>query len=155
MDFLSYIIASPGNCHTVKTKPKYRRCGLATELVRSCLTDEDVIRNGGIDANTNGDFSNNLAEREYAKEHCATIVYLQCQPEERYPPNTTPNAACVLFLDAAFIEKYDLLFTVLRPTPETTRMDRMTLDDAIENFEGNADDFINSHGRDWYLCREK
>lgn len=147
-NFLAHMTTSPGNCHTVNTKPKSRRCGLATTLMLYCLKDEDVTRNGGIDLNANVDFQNYQAERELADHRCVTIVYLQCQPE---PP--TPNSACCAFLDTASIAGYDFLFTVVRVPAPTPGMGHMTLEDAIKNCEDNADGFIRSHGFDWYVCK--
>ena len=142
-----------GECNDVETPQGSSHCGLAKYLVATCFQDDLVLGEDGrgLEPNT---FeikhplipfvSENPKLRNDALEHCQTITFLQCQPQ-----GETPKRACVAYLRAGSISKFDILFSV--SDDKTTAM---KLGNALETkFSKDANDFVAKYGMDWFFCK--
>ena len=145
--FLSRLDAHPGECIFVNTLPDSKQCGLETGLMYSCLKDEDITKNGGVNPKTNCVFKSHPDQQALAEKKCDIIVYLKCLPGPKDPKDT-----CMDYFNAAAKAEYDYLFTAKKEIS----MDGMTLINAMKSLlNTGVRIFIGDHGSDWYFCKYK
>ena len=126
---MSWANAYHGECHFVQTDGRFRNCGMARALMEKCLSDEDVIKDGGLDPLTYKFNRYTKEDKEYcvwndldftkrARESCTTIISMFCYPgfyqageffPTPYVPGRDPAMACKLLIDAAISKGYQIM----------------------------------------------
>ena len=151
-DFLAELYGNRGGgCNDVKTKRPARSCGLATDLMYSCMADTDVTKNGGVDVANDPIFNADPKRKNAAMQNCQAIVFLMGAP----PDNA--NAA-IAYLRAAKKANYKMLFTHSQRFPTKDHpdiIDVMKIEKAITEFDKRGEEFQKNHGAWWYFCKCK
>ena len=154
--YLAYLKGRRGECNNLETYEHSRRCGIGRALMVTCLQDEEVTKDGGLDPDT-------YWQREYvdfavwkdkeftkkAKENCASIVAITCGPSINGQPIVS---ICKSYINAAFRAKYDLVF-VDHESREFYSV--KTTKDALMEFVPDPDKFVLELGFDWFFCKCK
>ena len=157
--YLAYLNARQGECNNLETYEHSRRCGIGRALMVTCLLDEEVTKDGGLDPDT-------YWQREYvdfavwkdkeftkkAKENCAAIVAVSCGPRVSNPQGKPLVSICKSYINAAFRAKYDLVF-VDHESREFYSV--KTTKNALMEFVPDPDKFVLELGFDWFFCKCK
>ena len=123
---------------------KYERCGLATNLMTVCFQDPDITRNGGLDANTEQQFENNVDKQKEAIDDCETIITLT--------QSSNPPGAGIAYTKAATKAGFKKVFTV---TPGSTNMKLWMVAEVEKEYLKNPIGFIQQYGQQWFFCKCK
>ena len=110
-----------------------------------CFLDSDIVRNGGVNPETNIDFINNPRMQQRARD-CKVIVDVVCQPD-----GDTPPRVCLGYMKGALKAGYDQVF-LGQGIGVLTEV--LTLADAIRDFEPDPVGFIADYGEQWYFCQD-
>ena len=150
-NILSELKASKGGiCNDVETQRGSKHCGLATSLMVSCFKDKDVTEGGRVHLDTW--FEHHPLHHQQAKENCAKMVMLECEPDLTDPP--TPNDVCIAYINAALKAGYVMMFSATG-VGNGARMDVMNVRSARKEFKEGPDVFIRRHGVQWFFCKCK
>ena len=133
-----------GVCDNAQTDGKYERCGFTTNLMTVCFKDPDITRNGGLDANTEEQFQNNIDKQKEAIDECETLVTLN--------QNANPPAGGIAYTKAATKAGFQKVFTVI---PGGANMKLWRVAEAEEAFLNNPIRFIQQYGQQWFFCKCK
>ena len=149
-DTLSELYAEVGGiCNLVETEKHSEGCGLATELMEYCFT-EDKVR--GVNMKNNAGeteiFEKHEKRRKMAIKNCEHIVYLKCSPT---PPTT--EISCSGYLTAAINTEHTMMF--VHDVKDDRIMYVMNVANIQPEFKKNADGWIQTYGRDWLFCQCK
>ena len=147
---LSKLDTEPGKCNDVETNPGSLWCGLATKLMIVCFKDKGVTQHGGINPMTETGFLRNPVRLRQVRDMCATLVFVQVSILDE-----SPVQAAIGYLKAGNEAGYKKLYTF---NTDTTKMDLMNTEDAIEEYKGPAASgqrFLDTHGKYWYFCKCK
>lgn len=110
---LSWVNAYHGECFHVNSQRGSRECGITKAVMKKCLTDEDVTKDGGLNPDT---FNINRVEENWdgkagdavwqnngfsgrARAACETIIYMPCKPGKYVGGKFKPRDIFVYFLD--------------------------------------------------------
>ena len=146
-------VKGKGICNRMDTNPGNYRCGLATQLMFICYTDDQVL---GADKKGYSIQQDLLLIWERlgastlpyeAAGHCQTVTYTECGVDLEVVPNYYP---CVAYLKAASLAAFDVLF-VFHKLQETMQVFQVR--DAMDQFKSSPDVFIDGFGSEWFFCR--
>ena len=143
---LAFLCAKKGYCNDVFTNEGSRKCGIGKALMKLCLIDGDITKDGGYDLSTEDWNDDELAPK--VLNLCQTIVYISCAIYD----DEVPSITCKMYMDAAKESGFDLVF-VEKYGEE--RYHRYKIETAKSIFEKNADEFLEKQGNNWYFCKCK
>ena len=157
--YLASLNARQGECNDLETNEDSRRCGIGRALMVTCLLDEEVTKHGGLDPDT-------YWMRQYvvysvwedteftkkAKENCASIVAITCQPGINNPQGKPLVSICKSYINAAFRAKYELIFVEHKNGPSYSVK---TTKNALMEFVPDPNKFVRELGTDWFFCKCK
>ena len=148
--FISELNAKDGGfCRaTINLSPKaVQGCGLATKMMELCYSDIGI---GSVDPTKDYNFKLKGLEkwRDMAILNCEHIVSTNCNPAE-----PTPKAGCAAYMTAALNTGHRMMFTF--PTGKLG-MDVINVEsEGKPQLKQDADNFVLTHGNQWYFCRCK
>ena len=157
--YLAYLTAGQGECNNLETYEHSRRCGIGRALMVTCLLDEEVTKDGGLDPDTwwkqETEKYSVWKDKEFtktAKENCASIVAVTCKISIDDSQGNQLLSICKSYINAAFRAKYDLVFVdhVSREfySVKTTK-------NALMEFVPDPEKFVLDVGFDWFFCKCK
>ena len=143
---LAFLCGKKGYCNDLFTYEGSRKCGIGKGLMKLCLSDGDITKDGGYDLSTEDWNDDELAPQ--VLNLCQTIVYISCAIYD----DDVPPITCKMYMDAAKESGYDLVFV---EKYGMERYHRYKIETAKSIFVKNADDFLEKQGNNWYFCKCK
>lgn len=143
---LAYLNAKRGHCNDIQTHAGSRRCGIGKALLLTCLKDEDIVNDGGLNPLTDDAWEDEKL-KSTTRDMCSAIVLIRCQPYHH-----TPEIACKMYMEAALESGYGIVF-VEKDGDDKYKIFRV--ENAKPIFERNPESFLEENGENWFFCKCK
>ena len=166
-----------GECRNIEIKPDHRQCGVATELLKSCLGyDPDfeteitdfggLIEFDGLQQYPNfrnpdkfpgySIWKDTKKYKEKVSSNCETLIAMPCFPDGAKPDGSAEqNDFCRAYLEAAEYKGYNHIFIDNDARGAKLKHSIWGIKDALKEFKKNPQKFLKTKGRNWFFCKCK
>ena len=174
--------AITGECRNIDIKSDHRQCGVATELLKSCLQDDgdfetEITENGGLihedyfedfdglqkypnfrDPEKYPGYSIWKDKKKYKDKvfsNCETLIAMPCFPDGAKPDGSAEQKDfCRTYLEAAEYAGYNHIFIDNDARGVgTLKHSIWGIKDALKQFQKNPQKFLKNYGRNWFFCK--